>query len=146
MHHSNSRLWLRNLMKWSKIICTQISEIAKFEITKNFKNFQNIINIDHKNWNQCLINQNSIELKKSKTDFADYEIKLKTFYSIENFLKFFFKQIYELIEIIKSESESESEFMKFIIEKNQFLNWNQFEKQSTQLITIFFFFFIDSGL
>ena len=49
---------------------------------------------------------------------------------------FFFKQIHESIEIIEFGSESESEFMKYIIEKNQFLNWNQFEKQSTQLIKI----------
>ena len=53
---------------------------------------------------------------------------------IENFWIYFFEQIYELIERI--EIESEFEFMKFIIEKNQFLNWNQFKKQSIQLIRI----------
>ena len=50
------------------------------------------------------------------------------------FWNYFSERIYELIEIIKIESKFE--FMKFIIEKNQFLNWNQFEKQSTQLIRI----------
>ena len=90
MHHSNFRLWLRNLMKWSKIICRKISEIAKFEITKNFKNFQNIINIDYENRNQYSINQNSIESKKSKIDSTNYETKSTTFHSIKKFLKLLF--------------------------------------------------------
>ena len=57
-------------------------------------------------------------------------IRLRTFWN------FFFERIHELIKIIKFKSKSEFEFMKFIIEKNQFLNWNQFEKQSIQLIKI----------
>ena len=52
------------------------------------------------------------------------------------FWNFFSEQIHELIEIIKSELKFEPELIKFIIEKNQFLNWNQFEKQSIQLIRI----------
>ena len=90
MHHSSFKLWLQNLIKWSKIICKKFLKIAKFEITKNFKNFQNIINIDHENRNQYSINQNSIKSKKSKIDFTNYEIKLTTFYSIKNSLKLFF--------------------------------------------------------
>ena len=77
-------------MKWTKIICTKILKIAKFEITKNSKNFQNIINIDHENWDQYSINQNSIESKKSKTDSTNHEVESKSFYSIENFLEFSF--------------------------------------------------------
>ena len=56
------------------------------------------------------------------------------FIRLKKIWNYFFERIYELIEII--EFESEFEFMKFIIEKNQFLNWNQFEKQSIQLIKI----------
>ena len=90
MHHSNFRLWLWNLMKWSKIVRTKISEIAKFEFTKNSKSFQNNININHKNWDQYSINQNSVESKNSKISSTNHEVKLKSFYSIENFLKLLF--------------------------------------------------------
>ena len=92
MHHSNFGLWLWNLMKWTKIIRTKISKITKFEITKNSKNLQNIINIDHENWNQYSINQNSIESKKLKTDSTNHEIESKSFLMIENFLKFFLNE------------------------------------------------------
>ena len=58
----------------------------------------------------------------------NYFIRLKTLWN------FFSERIHESTEIIKSESESE--LMKFIIQENQLLNWNQFEKQSIQLIKI----------
>ena len=46
------------------------------------------------------------------------------FIRLKNFWKYFSERIYESIEIIEIESEieSESEIMKSIIEKNQFLN------------------------
>ena len=57
-----------------------------------------------------------------------HSIRLKIFWN------YFSERIHKSIEIIKIETEFE--FMKFIIEKNQFLNWNQFKKQSIQLIKL----------
>ena len=105
------------LRKILKIFKTSSIAVMKIEI-----NIQSIkIRLNQKN--QKLILQ---IMKLNQRHF----IRLKTFW---NYLS---ERIYESTEITETKSKSEFEIMKSIIEKNQFLNWNQFEKQSTQLIKI----------
>ena len=84
------------------------------------------------------INIQSIKIrlnqKNQKLILRIMKLNQRHFIRLKIFWNYFSERIHESIEII--EIESESEFMKFIIEKNQFLNWNQFEKQSIQLIKI----------
>ena len=84
------------------------------------------------------INIQSIKIrlnqKNQKLTLRIMKLNQRHFIRLKIFWNYFSERIHESIEII--EIESESEFMKFIIEKNQFLNWNQFEKQSIQLIKI----------
>ena len=57
-------------------------------------------------------------------------IRLRTFWNFSS------EQTHESIEIIEPGFGFRPEPIKSIIEENQFLNWNQSEKQSTQLIKI----------
>ena len=110
---------LQNLKLWKilKIFKTSSISIMKIEI-----NIQSIkIWLNQKN--QKLI----LQIMKL---YQNHFIRLKIFWN------FYFERIHVSIKIIEFEFEFQSEFMKLIIEKNQFLNWNQFEKQSIQLIRI----------
>ena len=84
------------------------------------------------------INIQSIKIrlnqKNQKLALRIIKLDQRHFIRLKIFWNYFFERIHKLIEIIEIESGFES--IKFIIEKNQFLNWNQFEKQSIQLIKI----------
>ena len=64
------------------------------------------------------------------------KLNQRHFIWLKIFWNYFSERIHKLIKIIETEFEFESEIMKSIIEENQYLNWNQIEKQSIQLIKI----------
>ena len=78
------------------------------------------------------INIQSIKIrlnqKNQKLILRIMKLNQQHFIRLKTFWNYFFERIYKLIEIIEIEFESEFEFMKSIIEKNQFLNWNQLKK------------------
>ena len=86
------------------------------------------------------INIQSIKIrlhqKNQKLTLRIMKVNQRHFFRLKIFWNYSSERIYESTEITETESESESELIKSIIEKNQFLNWNQSEKQSTQLIKI----------
>ena len=74
--------------------------------------------------------------KNQKLILQIIKLNQRHFIRLKTFWNYFSERIHESTEIIETEFEFESEIIKSIIEKNQFLNWNQAEKQSTQLIKI----------
>ena len=74
--------------------------------------------------------------KNQKLTLRIMKLNQRHFTRLKTLWNYFSERTHESTEITETESKSESEVMKSIIEKNQFLDWNQVGKQSTQLIKI----------
>ena len=104
--------------KFQKLQNLKLQKILKIFKTSSISIMKIEINIQ---WIKIQLNQ-----KNKKLILQIIKLNQRYLIQLKILWKYFSEQIHELIEII--EIEFESEFMKFIIEKNQFLNWNQFEK------------------
>ena len=126
----DSKIWWNDqksyAQKFQKLQNLRLRKILKFFKTSSISIMKIKINVQSI---KIRLNQkNQILTLRIMTLDQRHSIRSK------NFWNHFFKQTYESTET--TETKSEFRFMKSIIEKNQFLNWNQFKKQSTHLIKI----------